>query len=255
MRGCHTSHSLCLKTPVVGGLLHPLVRTQPEKPGEFWGSGSLYLGCPCLSLGRSLFHFEANMAVRVKSRKTAYQGDEAEKNQSKFCPRPQLQSSHPYLPRRALRRRKDMGREGRPPRGSLQLLAAPCTASCEGCFLSCGHVLAMLPGRVVLSVSHAGEEPPPHARWPSPTSWGLDHPGPPLIAKQRAPVSSCVNVGEQLCPLIQRLLGGVHPQGRPSRGCCPPPVPRRDPHGSSSLPQGTTNPHLLLWKRSSQEPT
>lgn len=95
MRGCHTSHSLCLKTPVVGGLLQPLVRTQPEEPGEVWGSGSLSLGCPCLSLGRSLFHFEANMAVRVKSRKTAYQGDEAEKTKANSVPTP---SSSPHIP-------------------------------------------------------------------------------------------------------------------------------------------------------------
>ena len=57
---------------------------------------------------------------------------------------------------------------------------------------------------------------------------------------------------------MQRLLGGVLSQGHPSRGCCPPSVPPRDPRGSPSLPQGTTDPYPLLWqmagRRSSQEP-
>lgn len=138
------------------------------------------------------------------------------------------------------------GRKGRPLRDSLQLLAAPQTASCEGCFLSCGHGLATLPRRVVPSVSHVGGQGGSPLHTPGdplqpPASWT---PGPSLTATKRAPGPSLAyEHGRETWPQHPEMPGGG---GCPCSGC-PQPVPTWPPWLSLPFP-GHMNPHPLSWQ-------
>ena len=198
------------------------------------------------------------MVVRVKNRRTTHQGDEAEKTKASSLPA-QLQSSHPLLPRIAQGARKEKGREGHPP-GLPAAAGGPRTASCEGCFLSCGHVLPTLPGGWSPQ-SAMQERGPSTSQVTFSNLLGPEPPGLPLKAAQRAPVSSRVSVeGWRVAlPPGSRDSWEVSCPQDTHPGCCPSSVPLCDPRGSPSLPQGTTDPHLLLWqmagRRSSQEPT
>lgn len=128
------------------------------------------------------------------------------------------------------------GRKGRPLRDSLQLLAAPQTASCEGCFLSCGHGLATLPRRVVPSVSHVGGQGGNPLHTPGdplqpPASWT---PGPSLTATKRAPGSSLAyEHGRETWPQHPEMPGGGGVHAQAVLSLCPhmapmalPPFPR-----------------------------
>ena len=188
------------------------------------------MGCPHLSLGRSHSHLEGNVAVRVKT------GDQHIRETKPRKPKPaltaQLQPSHPLLPRRAQGRRKGKGRERHPP-GPPAAAGGPRMASCEGCFLSCGHVLPTLPGG--RSPQSAAQE-----RGPSTSQVTFSN---LLRPETTGPSPKGLMEGSSLIP---------HEHGRVALPSC-------DPRGSPSLPQGTTDPHLLLWqmagRRSSQKPT
>ena len=146
--------------------------------------------------GKVTFPFRGQRGSKGENRRSAHQGTKPRKPKPALAA--QLQPSHPLLPRRAQGRRKGKCRERHPP-GPPAAAGGPRMTSCEGCFLSCGHVLPTLPGG--RSPQSAAQE-----RGPSTSQVTFSNllrpepPGPPLKASWRAPVSSHVSVEGWLCP-------------------------------------------------------